>query len=463
MVRQWSNQIANELKEVQLDDARLVKRCQKLASALSQQTDASIPRACGSWKETKGAYRFFSHPGVKRGAILAAHRQQTLERMNQESEVLVIQDTTYVNLTGHEAMKGLGPITMRKTSRGLVVHHALAVSGSGQTLGLLDQRVWARPLEGVQSHQQTTRQRQERERESQRWGRVLKTISRMRPRTVIHVADREADLYELLESLVGRQERFVIRSNANRRIRAPKAALLEQALRQSPDVGTLEIRVPARAGQPARQALLTLRARTVKLRWPYQLLGRHQDVMVNVVEAIERHAPKGKTPLDWRLLTSESIDTLDACLRVIRLYSQRWTIEEFHKGLKTGCRIEERRLETPKRFEVFLALASVISSMLLRLRDAAREASDRPAIGFFSAAQLALLHSKFPRLVGRQPTLRQALRAMAQMGGFLGRKGDGDPGWITLWHGLKELLQMEEAFHIAKSILFARRPIPTCG
>jgi hypothetical protein len=281
---------------------------------------------------------------------------------------------------------------------------------------------------------------------------------------MIHVADREADIYELLEILIESRERFVVRSNANRRIRSPEASLIEEALRQSSDLGVLEIAIPARSGQSARQALLTVRACSVRLLPPHNhLLGQPPELTVHVVEVFERHAPQGKTPLHWRLLTSQPINTFDDCIRVVKFYSQRWKIEEFHKGLKTGCQIEQRRLGTSKRFGVLLAIASVISVMLLRLRQAARQGEDHSAIGFFSTAQLALLHYKYPRLVGPRPTRRQALRAVAQMGGFLGRTGDGDPGWITLWRGLKELLQMEEAFHIAKSILPTPRSIPTYG
>lgn len=458
MTHQWAESVAQELACADFGDKRLKERCQKVAKALTRHSDESIPAACGDWGSIKGAYRFFANEQVKRSEILRAHREQTIERLGRETEVLAIQDTTFLNFSTHPSTEGLGPIGDKASVQGLIVHNTLAVSGNGEVYGVLDQAVWAR--EGRRAKQETGWQRRQRERESQCWGRALRSIRRHKGLSVIHVADREADIYELLKELTHRGERFVIRSCWNRRV-CEAGGLIEDALKRSPDLGQLTIEISSRPGQPKRYAVLSIRSATVTIRPPKTVRRQDPSLRVQVVEAWERHPPRHCAALHWRLLTSESVETLDACIRVIRIYMQRWKIEEFHKGLKMGCRMEERQLETRKRLEVFLGLASVISVMLLRLRQA--RISERSANDVLSVSQIALLRQKFPRLLGRHPTTREALRAVARWGGFIGRKGDGDPGWITLWRGMRKLLEMDQMFHVFQSLSNPRRALPTCG
>ena len=457
-MKQWLQmQVAQDLRTVEFGDKRLVKRCIKLGKAMAKQSDGSIPSFSGKWKEAKAAYRFYANPKVKRRAILKAHQKATLERMRQESsEVLMIQDTSVLDLSRHHAMEGRGPIGKERHMQGLLMHNAFAVSISGDVLGLLDQRVWSRRQRSYPKTE-TGLQRRQRERESQRWQRVLKTIRKQTQAAVIHVADREADIYELLEELVGHGERFVIRSSWNRRLEET-GQLISDALKQAPEVGFVELELPARGGKAKSKAYLRICRTSVTIRPPKTMPAGHPNITVGIVEAFEQ----GQEGLHWRLLTTEPIETLEDCLRVLQIYSRRWRIEEFHKGLKTGCQVEERRLETAKRLGVFLIMASVITTFLLRIRHLAQQGEEL-ANDYFSLEQIAILRKKFPGLLGRQPAVAQALRAMAQLGGFLGRKGDGDPGWITLWRGWKKLIQLEEGLHMAKSILYPRPSIPTCG
>ena len=422
---------------------------------MAYHLDESIPKACGDWASIKGAYRWISHPEVTHEKILQAHREATLGRMGQsQAMVILIHDTVYMQPSAELE----GAVATNAYAESMAVHQVLAVTESGTVLGLLSQTV-EKKLEVPE--QETKQESRRRQRKSQRWGRTLEKV-RQGP-GVIHVMDREADIYELLQEAVKEGDRFIIRSSWDRKVRGGSreaAKHIADALCESPVMGRLELEVPARPGQSPRKALLAIRRTKVTLRPPKALSG-YGGIPLHVVEARELHPPQGVTSLHWRLLTAESVDNLKNCLQVIKIYSRRWVIEEFHKALKTGCHIEERQLQTRKRWKVVLALSSVLGVMLLSMRDQAHR-GDGPATVFFSPIQLVLLRRKY-RWLGVQPGIRQALRAVAMMGGFIGRKSDGDPGWITLYRGLKDLLHMESNYHDVKSIVLSRRPSPIYG
>jgi len=430
-----------EFRGIALGDERLNKRCVELAKALGKHPDESIPQSCGDWGATKAAYRFFENDRVTREALLAPHIAQTVEQ-SRLTEVIAIGDTTYLNFTAHPSVEDLGPIGTTEGLQGMVVHNTIAVTADqGEVLGMLHQEVWVR--DGRYPKEETWFQRHKREKESERWQRGVKAVEELGLKGAIHVFDREGDIYGVLRLLEKR--RFVIRAAQNRALSSDEGHLFE-VLRQSDPIGKMTVYVPPRGGRKAREALLTLRRKHMVLRPPAtEPKEQAAPVEVNLVEACEHHAPKGCTPLHWVLLTSEAVDTLEQCVHVIKLYKYRWKVEEFHKSLKTGCQIEQRQLQTRHRLEAVLGLYSVIGMMLLRIRDAAREAG-RQATEYFNEVQLKLLHRRYPK-IGKKPKVRDAFRAVAQLGGFLARKSDGEPGWKTLWLGMRELLAMERGYY----------------
>jgi len=458
MGKRLEKMLRDEFKRIELGDKRLETRCQELAEDLAMDPGRSIPEACSEPAAIKGAYRFFANEAVGREDVLRPHYECTQERCRAaQQDIVMIQDTTYLSYAHHEEVDELGPIGHRPEAQGLLVHSALAVSvDNNETLGLMYQKVWVRQAAPMG---ESRWQRRHRHRESQCWTETLGAIRRAEMRRVIHIGDRGEDIYEVLQDLTDHQERFVIRGSWNRCLVDEPEHLFE-AVRQTMPLGKLGVDLPARAGQKARGALLTIRACRLRVKAP-RMMGRTiASLEVNVVEALEEHPPGGQKALHWRLLTSEAIDTLEACIGVVRLYNRRWKIEEFHKALKTGCQVEERRLETRHGLEIFLSIADVISTFLLRMRDVARDGSSS-ATPFLTISQVALLRYKFPHLK-RNPSVQDALRAVAQLGGFMGRKRDGHPGWITLWRGMRRLIDMDLGFHMAKSIL-SPTTTATCG
>jgi hypothetical protein len=283
---------------------------------------------------------------------------------------------------------------------------------------------------------------------------------------VIHVLDREGDILEVLNELDRTHQSFVIRARHDRILEDDTSKLFE-TVRQGPELGRFQLRVPRRsrgregAATNERVADLCLRSASVILRPPPGLRSKYPNLEVGIVQIVESHPPDGIEPIEWFLLTREPHSDFDQCRRIADIYAKRWKIEEFHMAIKTGCRIEERQLQSRGAIESFLALADVIAVTLLRLRHLARSSEPTLASLVLSERQLTILRRRFPHLAVH-PSSREALRAVAQLGGFLGRTRDGEPGWRTIWSGMHDLWLMEFGFILAEAAATAPSTA-TCG
>jgi hypothetical protein len=286
-------------------------------------------------------------------------------------------------------------------------------------------------------------------RETDVWGRV---VDRVGPAPTgarfIHLCDRGADNFDVYCHLLEQQASWVIRAAQLKRIVCDEQGVerpLQEIVRDQPVVGTYELQVPASNGQPARTARMEVRCARITMRRPRSGVSRYvrssgiTEIGMWVVETGEVQSPLGVEPLRWVLLTSEKVCGFDDAWRVIEWYEKRPLIEEYHKCLKTGCRVQERQYQSGARLAPVIGLSSVLAVRLLQLKMVARQDPERIASKIIPAAWLAAL----PRLRGkRRPikTVRQFFHALAGLGGFLGRKGDGEPGWQTIWRGLETLL-----------------------
>jgi hypothetical protein len=419
-----------------------------IATAFAQQPTAPIPQACGPGPAIQGAYRFFENDDIEAEAIREAHHQSTLERVRLTPIVLALQDTSTLNYTTHPQTEGLGPIgTRRQKIIGLLMHSTLAVTPSGQPLGMLHTAVRARDPKAVGSAQQR-HTKSTAEKESQKWLDSLTACQQLAPQCpntlLVSVTDREGDLYDLVAQALAPTEdprvHLLVRSKHNRKLAGEDLLLWETVARRR-SAGRLQVRVGRRGEQPARLATLSLRFAPVTLQAPTRQAGQ-PPLKVWAIEARELRPPQGASPIVWRLLTTLPVTSLaEACVRV-GWYAQRWQIEVIHKVLKSGCQIEQRQLETAARLERVLAVDQVVAWRLLALCRAAREQPDEAVSAWLSQAEWQALWCHVhqgtspPRT---PPRVRQAVRWIAQLGGFMARKGDGEPGPITLWRGLHRL------------------------
>lgn len=447
---------AHEFARAPLPDQRLVSRLISMATDFALQPTASIPQACGSWAKTKGAYRFFDHDGITPEDLLAAHVQATLQRAAAHPLVLCVQDTTSLNYSTHPQTKGLGPIgNNRDKTIGLFLHSTLALTPTGQPLGLLHAQNWTRSTKTFGRSSQERNRTPRDQKESQKWIESFTACQRLAAQapatTLVSVADREGDLYDLFAAALAPTDaphvHLLVRAQHDRQVAQAQKYLWDFLAAQRVG-GRLKVKVPGKAGQPGRLATLSIRFASVTLRAPC-LKEAQPPLTLWAVEARETRPPQGATPICWRLLTTLPVETFQAAVEKVRWYAQRWQIEVLHKVLKSGCQVEQRQLETAARLQRVVMVDLIVAWRVLGLCKAGREMPTGLASGWLSAEEWQALwcytqeQAKPPR---RPPTLRQAVRWIAQLGGFLGRRRDGDPGPIVVWRGLQQLRAITAAW-----------------
>jgi len=410
-----------------------------LATAMTAQAGQSIPKQCQSWAASKGAYRFLSNPEVEPVDIGQPHRALTREACREHPVVLCVQDTTELDFTAHPQTRGLGKIG-KGTTRGMLQHTTLAVSPAGQVLGILDER-WHNRVEAPRNETRTERQQRWTERDE--WGDAVEAVGKGPEQTrFIHVADREADVWGMLDRCTRTGVGFVIRAKCDRRVEQCTDHLWSY-LQKQPVSGTMTVAVSRQCNKHRtvtrrpRQAVVNIRYAPVRLESPQNHLKyKGQSLAVWAVLVSEVAAPKGENPVQWLLLCSEPVEDLKEARKVIGWYTCRWVIEEWHRVLKEGCKLEQSQLDDAKDLQRLSAIVSIIAVRLLQLRDLARENSDDPrhlksCVPWTWIAVVAKLSGTAPE----QMTPRTFWQGIARRGGWLARNSDRTPGWKVVWRG----------------------------
>ncbi len=451
IVTAWATR---ELGHAALGDARLTQRLVKLVSALSQEPATSIPDACGSWSDTKAAYRFFDNDSVTADAITAAHRHATLTRVREHAVILAVQDTTSFNFTLHRQTQGMGPIG-EAGFVGFFLHSCLAVSTAGVPLGILASEQWARDAASKDSRR-TRKHRPLEDKESARWLRVMEaaTVDIPASTRVVMVADRESDILDLFIRAEATRHDLLVRAAYNRRLTAPSDGLVWPVLEAQPVLGRVSITVPRHDDTPTRDATLSLRSAPIALR-PSKHRGPEHlpSPRITALLAREEHPPAGQKPIEWMLYTTLPVHTVQDAATYVQWYSYRWRIERYHYVLKSGCHVEDLQLETRARLERAIAVYRVVAWRLLWLTYWSRQRPDDPCTVALSQSEwyaLYAAHTRLAELPAETVDLHTAVRWIAQLGGFLARRHDGEPGVKVIWRGyrrLQDLTAMWEILH----------------
>jgi hypothetical protein len=425
------NWVAEEFAEIDLGDTRLNKRARVMVEAFAAKPTANIPMACDGWTDMTAAYRFLDNDEVTWQGIMAPHWERTERRMGAHPVVLCLQDTTELDFNGQK-VRGLGPLNY-EARRGMFVHPTYAVTPQREPLGVCDAWMWAREMRdpnGVRPGQK----------ESARWTegyeRVAEMAARLPSSRLVYVADREGDMLALMQraKALGTPADWLVRAKHNRCL--PDGEKLWDRTCSGNPLGQIVFTMPSRHGIKERKVRQELWATSVELN-----AGKPDAVTVTCVIAREIDAPKGAKPVEWRLLTNRSAPALEDVIELIDWYRARWDIEMFFNVLKNGCRVESMQLGTIEGIERALALYMIISWRIAHLMRLGRTCPELDAKLFFSADEIQgaylLTHTKQP--VDREPTLNEVLRLVARLGGFIGRKSDGEPGVKTIWLGLQEV------------------------
>ncbi|WP_197386313.1 IS4 family transposase [Ralstonia pseudosolanacearum] len=421
--------VDEELEGLDLGDPRRDRRAKELLKRLSAQPTASIPGACDGWSETVGAYWFLGNTEIDWRDVMQPHWERTTQRAGEHPVVLCIADTTELDFNGQE-IEGLGPLSY-EVQRGMYLHPTYAVTPDREPLGVLDAWMWARePREADGSRGGL--------KESVRWiegyERVAEQAAQLPHTRLVYVADREGDIGALMAraQVLGHPADWLIRCQHDRSL--DEAGKLWEQFEASPVLGELTFTLPRRPGSPARQVTQALRTQRVKL-------AGHSGVELTCIEAREIGAPAGAKPVVWRLLTNRSAADAHAIIEVVDWYRARWEIEMFFHVLKTGCKVEALQLAQIDRVERALVLYMIVAWRIARLMRLGRTCPDLDAVLFFDADEIRGAHllAKKPAPKG-SVTLNQMIRLVASLGGFLGRKSDGEPGAKTIWIGLQRTM-----------------------
>ena len=432
---------AEEFKDIDLGDQRLNKRTVLLAERMAASPLASIPQACGGWAETQAAYRFLAQDDIDWEAILAPHWQSAEIRMRTHRVVLCLQDTTELDFNG-QRIAGLGPLSY-EAQRGMYVHPTYAVSPEREPLGVLDAWMWAREPKDAQGKREGLL-------ESTRWTegylRIAELAGRLPGTRLVYVADREADIVALMAQArdLEHPADWLIRSQHNRAL--PEGGKLWASVTAGEALGGIRFTMPSRQGQKAREVRQRVWAKRTSI-----ADGQGGQVEVTYLVAREEGAPTGVKPVEWRLLTNRRIETFEAATELIDWYRARWEIELFFHVLKNGCRVEALQLSTVERLERALALFMVVAWRIARLMRLGRTCPDLDAALLFERdewqAAYILNRKKVPN---SPPKLNEVVRLIAMLGGFLARKGDGEPGVKTIWLGLQRVVDFAAGIRFAR-------------
>ena len=448
MEAKWSSFGREHFGSACLGDRRRERRLIRIADRIVSHPGGSLPKKLGTPAELKGMYRLMNHEAVTHAAVLQPHIERTRRRMTEHAgEVLIVHDATELDYTGLESLADeLGQIG-NGSHRGFICHNSLAFTAeTGEVIGLVSQILHRRVDRPKNEPRALSRQRATRESRlwSQASAQIGPTPSGCR---WIDVCDRGADIFEFIENELKLGRSFVVRATHNRRIFTvgDEEAMLFEHLRSLPAQAERTVAVTGKPGRPARTAMMRVAWARVSIRVPQVSSGEHgrAPLVVSALRTWEVDAPPGIEPLEWFLLVDDVADPAQAC-RWVAHYEKRWGIEEYHKGCKTGCAIENLQFTTVDSLKPTIALLSVVAVFLLTLRDWGSRSHRRqePARHLIDAEYVEFLSRVRWQTIKTDMTVSEFILALGWLGGHQNRKADGMPGWLTLWRGWTQLQAM---------------------
>jgi Transposase DNA-binding/Transposase Tn5 dimerisation domain len=425
-----------------LGDPRRTDRLVKMGAALGENPSVSLPASMRNWADTQGAYRFLNNEAITHEQIMMPHWVQTRSEAEQRSQVLLIGDTTDVNLSTHKATTGLGPVGRGNTAKGFFVHSVLAIDAKDkQLLGCMGQEPFVRePAPEKESRAEYNT----RWRESLIWEQSIERIGPVPSGSQwIYVGDRGGDIFRFWQRCEQLGYDHVTRVAQDRNVLVeeegeqedPTAVHLKSLTRSLPAQGVRVLTIAAQRGRPEREALVNISWSQVTIQPPTNATALSMtDVKASLVRVWEPEPPQGVEPLEWILVTSVAVNTAQDAWQRVTWYQWRWFIEDFHKVLKTGCLLEDRCLQTVEAMCNLLAILTPTAMRLLWLRQTAQTAPDTLATEVISkdVIQVVLHLDKRPKAT---LTAKDLWHTIARFGGYLDRKSDPPPGWQTLWKG----------------------------
>lgn len=456
----WSREMFGQCD---LGDQRRTRRLVDVAARLARHAGGSLAQSCQSEQAAAlGGYRLISNDQVEAQAIAESGFEAVARACAQQAgDLLALEDTTSLKYT-HAVAAHLGRVGSLPQSkqRGYLVHSVLLVGAqSERTLGLLEQRRWCRD-DASYGKKHTRRHRAYPDKESFKWQqaseRVAQRLDEQSLARTISVCDRESDIYEYLRYKLEQGQRFVVRARCDRMLSDQTQSLFAAVQEQGKVSYDSTVEIAQRGGRAARKASVKVYAHSVSLSAPAQLGKNNPTLQLNVVRVSEACADK--QALNWVLLSSEALETVEQVKKIVRYYELRWRIEEYHKAWKSGTGAERLRQQSPGNLERMLTITAFVAVRLLQLRE--HLSQDKPSEAATNCEeilqrdewQVLWLTQYKTALPASPPSIAWACLAVARLGGFLDTKHTGRPGWNTLWEGWQRLQERVQGLRLAREL-----------
>jgi len=463
--------IQEEIRGCEFPDRRLSKRFCNILSSMSEKTGPSIPFACQDWAATKAAYRFFSNDRVNEAQILSGHFRATRERATlSQSPILVLHDTTELSYKRNKDA-ALDPLRKQvagadrdgairyHTAKGILMHSSLVVTTAGTPLGIAAAKFWTRKkfkgCDALKRKINPTRVPIE-EKESMRWLNNIKDSTELlgSPENLVHVGDRESDIYELFCLAHNLKTKFLVRACVDRLAQEGETTI-EKEMAQASRHGQYTLQLNVEKGVTNR-AVLDIKYEKIRVLSPLAKRNKYPPLELTIVHATETVEPEGRSRIEWKLITNVETKTVNGAIEKLQWYAMRWKIETFHKILKSGYRVEESKLRTSERLVNLLAVCCILSWRIFWMTMINRESpSTAPNVAFteLELEILAELVTERNGCISKEDNLGQCIRKLAQLGGYVARASDPPPGNMVIWRGLTRLADIQLGYSLGSRIV----------
>jgi hypothetical protein len=453
--------------DLELGDARRSNRLPKLVDEMCKHPGGTLPDKFSNPANLRAFYRIMKAKATTHGTVLASHyrttREMMVDNLEQGTTVLILHDATELDYTTLTTLESdLGQIG-EGSHRGYICHNSLAVcADTRNTLGLTSQILHHRA--DVPENETLKESRERENRESRLWIRGAQASGTVPTGLVVDVSDSLSDTFEYMAFEITAGRHFVLRAKFDRKLVKPinGQAYLFEAVRSKKASLVWDVNMSSSTSHKARTATVSMSFARVVLAVPHAQKGEYakEPLPMWVIRVWEPDPPVGAEALEWILLTNVETTTSDEARVHVRWYECRPIIEEFHKGMKTGCSIEDMQFTKIVRLEPAIGVLSALTTKLMQLRDAARvpDADTRPASDVVNMEYIDVLKLQYPQRLRGRVSIKQFYWHVARLGGHQNRKSDGFPGWLTLWRGWMKLESMTLGYRLAK-----RKMQKTCG
>lgn len=444
------NITVKDFPHIDFGDVRRNERFATIINNVSSQPGASIPKQNKSWYDAKATYEFFKNKEVSIQALQKTMMQYGLTKVADEMTLLIAHDISNISYNDLQA-EGLGYLD-NKDGHGILCYSSIAATTDGLPLALLYQHTWTRPMEQL-GKSSKRKQLLFEDKESYRWYEGMTEVNKLLDDKVhkIHIADREADVYELFFHAFEFNTDLLIRARHNRSL--SNGSHLWSSIAEQPSSATILLDIPDKTGRKKIKVAAEVRYHQVEILRPQHNNNSYESVTLTAIEIREKNSEQKneEDSIHWKLLTTLEINSTTDVLQCVKWYTYRWLIERFHYILKSGTKIEELQLKDAECLQKAIAVYSMAAFRVMQLVYESRHHPEVSCEAVLTKAQwitLYMLIHNNNKIPEQPPSLQQAVRWIGRLGGHLGRKSDGPPGLKTVWQGYQQLCHAASVYEL---------------